>query len=220
MSLKFFTGYRILSWRLFCFTMSDISVPSSFCCFLEVSVMLTVAFRRKFVLFSSEFYKISSCSLIFSRFIVMCLGVFLLIFSMWGSQCFLNLWLDVLVCLGKFLSIIFSNMASTPSKTPVTHVRPSHHLTYVSYTLSCISYHFFFCLLNWKFSTDPSSSSLICSSTVPNMLLNPSIEASVIDFSILKFLFDYIVSNSPQKSQCCCSILEHINHSHFKAHDG
>lgn len=106
MSLKFFTGYRILCWRLFCFTMVliwDISVPSSFRCSLEVSVTLTVALRRKFVLFSSEFYKIPSCSLIFSHFIVMCLGVFLLIFSMWG---FIVLLECVAWCFSQFGEIL------------------------------------------------------------------------------------------------------------------
>lgn len=121
----------------------------------------------------------------------------------------------------KFLAIIFSNIASTP---PSPFWNSNYKYQAIPLYPMCLRVFsvfsiIFSCHANWKFSTHLSSSWPICSSTVSNMQLNPSIEVPVIGSTISKFPCAYLSFQfSAGILYVAIQILERINHSWFEVH--
>ena len=132
--------------------------------------------------FSLAAFNSYSLCLVFVSLISMCLGVFLLIFILYGTLCASWTWLTIsFSMLGKFSTIISSKIISYPfffsssSGTPIIQMVVHLILSQRSVRWSSVLFILFtlFCSSE-VISTILSSSSLICSSASDILLLIPS----------------------------------------------
>ena len=150
--------------------------------------------------FSLAAFNILSFYLVFGSLIIMCLGVFLLGFILYGTLCASWTWLTISFSrLGKFSTIISSKVFlylfffSSSSGTSIFQMLMYLILSQRSLRLSSVLFILFtlFCSSE-VFSTILSSSSLICSPASEILLLIPSRVFFYINIFIFSFVQKFI----------------------------